>query len=160
MDVARLDEEGAQLVVEDHVEAEDLEAAEAGVVRALPAREVRVLEVRLHGDERLDHQLADLLPQRVHVVAQPAQRLQQRGDGALVRRVVVHVLGLHRGMHGGVAAPGAVQGCGGSSAERRQCCEQCGDTEDRRCRATGAAEVQSYGGLQTCTKASESLLIE
>eukprot|EP00965_Chrysotila_dentata_P233547 6199655-Pleurochrysis_carterae.AAC.1 len=49
-----LEEEGAELVVEDHVESEELEAAGASVLGALSARVIGVLQVRLHGDDRLD----------------------------------------------------------------------------------------------------------
>ena len=61
--VVDLDQERPQLVVHHHVEPEKLEAAKARVVRALPAREIGVLEMRLDGDERLDAELANLLPQ-------------------------------------------------------------------------------------------------
>ena len=46
--VVDLEQLGAQLVVHHDVEAEQLEAAEARVLRPLPCCEVRVLEMRLH----------------------------------------------------------------------------------------------------------------
>ena len=81
--VVHLEHERAQLAVEHHVEAEQLEAARAGRVRE--ARAVVVLQRALARDQRLDHRLLHRRPQRAHVVPERRDVLHDRRDAPASR---------------------------------------------------------------------------
>lgn len=81
--VVDFEEVGVQLLVQEDVEAQQLEAGVVG--RIVPLGFCSVVENGLHGEQSLDHKVLDLVPELVGVGAQGiSELLKEAEDGPFV----------------------------------------------------------------------------